>query len=138
MKKFVNQKSIRIINFDNFLKLLERTIKTVNYEVQITDAGVRLFAIIRGRRHEFCPVTAVCYVVTGRYKTLIQYKEAAQEIGLPVWLAIDIARANDLYMIDRALSDKTLRNLQKKLAHSLRTDITFSDLFRENRESSII
>jgi hypothetical protein len=52
--------------------------------------AIRLF-----RRQSLCPLTAVCYVLTGKRWKLSFYLDAADSIGLPRDLAQKIAEAAD-------------------------------------------
>ena len=44
---------------------------------------------------EFCPITAVCYDITGDYYEDSLYPEAAERIGLPTSYALTVVSASD-------------------------------------------
>jgi hypothetical protein len=95
-----------------FLEELDRTRTTIDWQ--------RINSNIRGtaKGYDFCPVTAVCYCLTGTVHLPRFWDKAADEIGLGRFLASEIVNAADRaeavgseQIRERAIRDELLTTL---------------------------
>jgi hypothetical protein len=63
------------------------------FKWDINEESFSIRGSIRGR--VFCPITAVAYSLYGNKYRVNRWEEAAKFIGLPKWIATNIAQAAD-------------------------------------------
>ena len=103
------------MTLDEFLLQLSKTADKFTWS---NDDGTYLIRASNARRY-YCPITAVCANVTGKYYELGKWRSAAKDIELMLLTAERIAVAADSRFSDQP----SVLKLRQRLRRAINTDL---------------
>jgi hypothetical protein len=100
------------IGFDRFCEELDLISNYFTWNINQSKFSIRCAK----KKEKFCPITAVSYALYGKKYKVNQWDKAAEAIGLPFWIANNIAQAADSGLLFNA----KLEDYYQKMVETLK------------------